>query len=99
GAVIKPEVPSLQVKDIISFGGNYFMNNRGIVFTVSVDGKVIPMDHMRVGILTKKGGNFFIDSSGYCYTVSESGELIMPALPVNMKVGSVLKFGSNYFID
>lgn len=99
GQVVKPDVPSLKVKDIITFGGNYFMTNRGIVFTVSSAGEVVPMDHMRVGIISKKGGNFFADSSGYFYTVSESGELNMPALPVNMRVGTVLKLGSNYFID
>ncbi|MFP5386428.1 MAG: hypothetical protein ACLGHN_10140 [Bacteriovoracia bacterium] len=99
GQVVKADVPSLKTQEIISYGGNYFMTNRGIVFTVSNDGSVIPMDHMRVGIITKKGGNFFTDSSGYFYTVSATGELNMPPLPVNMRVGTVLKLGSNYFID
>jgi ligand-binding sensor domain-containing protein len=99
GAVVKAEQPSLRVKDIISWGGNYVMNNRGIVFTISNTGVVTPRDEVRVGILQKKGGNYFIDSSGYFYTVSESGELLMPALPINMKISAVLKLGSNYFID
>lgn len=99
GEVSRAIVPSLKVKDIISFGGTYFMNNRGIVFTVSAEGIVEPMDHMRVGIITKKGGNYFIDSSGYFYTVAATGELLMPGIPLNMKVSSVLKLGTNYFID
>lgn len=99
GTIVKPEVPSLKVKDIISYGGNYLMNNRGIVFTVATSGIVTPKDEVRVGILSKRGGNYFIDSSNYFYTVSESGELVMPSLPVLMKVSTVLKLGSNYFID
>lgn len=99
GAVVKPDVPSLKVKDIISYGGNYLMNNRGVVFTVATNGTVTPKDTVRVGILSKRGGNFFIDSSNYFYTVSESGELVMPPLPISMRVASVLKLGSNYFID
>lgn len=99
GTVVKPEVPSLKVKDIISFGGNYLMNNRGVVFTISTSGTVTPKDDVRVGILSKRGGNYFIDSSNYFYTVSESGDLVMPPLPISMRVSSVLKLGSNYFID
>lgn len=97
--VVKADVPSLKAKDIVSYGGTYFMNNRGIVFTVASNGSVIPRDDMRVGILQKKGGNYFIDSSGYFYTVSETGDLKMPALPINMRVNTVQRLGSNYFID
>jgi cytochrome oxidase Cu insertion factor (SCO1/SenC/PrrC family) len=99
GLVVKANVPSLKVKDIVSFGGTYFMSNRGILYTVAANGTVTPKDDMRVGILAKRGGNYFTDSSGYFYTVSEAGELKMPALPVNLRVGTVLKLGSNYFID
>lgn len=99
GAAVKAEVPSLKVKDIISFGGTYFMTNRGIVFTVAADGTITPKDDMRVGVLNKKGGNFFTDSSGYFYTVSEKGDLVMPALPITLRVSAILKLGSNYFID
>jgi hypothetical protein len=99
GVVVKAENPSLKVKDIISFGGTYFMNNRGIVFTVAQDGKVSPKDELRVGILTKKGGNYFTDSSGYFFTVTANGDLLMPGLPMSLKISSILKLGSNYFID
>lgn len=97
--VVKADVPSLKVKDIVSYGGTYFMNNRGIVFTVASNGTVTPRDDMRIGILQKKGGNYFIDSSGYFYTVSETGDIKMPALPINMRVSTVQRLGSNYFID
>jgi hypothetical protein len=99
GHAVKTELPSLKTKDIISYGGRYFMNNRGIVFTMASDGKVVARDEMRVGILDKKGGNYFTDSSGYFYTVSESGELLMPALPISLKVGTIKRLGTNYFID
>lgn len=99
GLVEKVIVPGLKVKDIISYGGNYFMTNRGIVFTIAADGSVIPRDDMRVGIITKKGGNFFVDSSGYFFSVAESGELQMPPLPINLRVNTILKMGSNYFLD
>lgn len=99
GAVVKAENPSLRVKDIVSFGGTYFMNNRGIVFTVAQDGRVSAKDELRVGILAKKGGNYFTDSSGYFFTVAANGDLLMPGLPVNLRIGSILKLGSNYFID
>ena len=99
GAVVAPEVPNLKIKDIISFGGNYFMTNRGIVYSVSETGEVMPHEDMRIGILAKKGGNYFVDSSGYLYTVSESGTLKMPNLPLNLRVSSIHKLGSNYFID
>lgn len=99
GLVVKPEVPSLKIKDVVSFGGTYLMNNRGIVFTIAANGTVTPKDEMRVGVLTKKGGNYFTDSSGLFFTVSEAGDLLMPALPVNMRIPTVQRLGSNYFID
>jgi cytochrome oxidase Cu insertion factor (SCO1/SenC/PrrC family) len=99
GKAVKTGLPILKTKDIISYGGRYFMNNRGVVFAMASDGKVVARDEMRVGILTKKGGNYFTDSSGYFYTVSEAGELLMPALPASLKVGTIKRLGSNYFID
>lgn len=99
GLVVKPEVPTLKMEEVVSFGGTYLMNNRGIVFTIAVNGTVTPKDEMRVGILTKKGGNYFTDSSGLFFTVSEAGDLLMPALPINMKIPTVQRLGSNYFID
>jgi len=99
GLVSKVEVPNLDPKDIVTFGGNYFMSNRGIVFTVSTSGQITIKDDMRVGIIAKKGGNYFTDSSGYFFTVSEEGELVMPALPISMHIADINKTGSNYFID
>jgi hypothetical protein len=99
GEVVKAIAPKFKNADIISYGGTYFMTTRGIVYTVSSTGSIIPRDDMRVGILTKKGGNYFTDSSGLFFTVTESGEIMMPALPLNLKVSSILKLGSNYFID
>lgn len=99
GEVVKPEVPNLKVKDIVAFGGTYFMTNRGIVFTVSADGKITSKDQMRVGVLQKRGGNYFIDSAGFFFTVSDNGDLIMPALPVSLRINTIQRLGTNYFID
>lgn len=99
GEVVKADIPNLKVKDIVAFGGTYFMSNRGIVFTISADGKVTSKDMMRVGILQKRGGNYFVDSSGYFFTVSENGDLLMPALPMSLTINTIQRLGTNYFID
>ncbi len=98
GEVIKADTGALKMKDVVSYGGNYFMTNRGVLYTVSAAGVVMPQT-MRVGVIQKRGGNFFVDSASMFYTVSESGELILPALPINMKLSTVSKYGSNYFLD
>lgn len=99
GEVVKTEVPDLNLKDIVAFGGSYFMTNRGIIYTIAQDGQVASKNNMRVGILQKRGGNYFVDSGGFFFTVTETGELLMPGLPANMKVANVQRLGSNYFID
>lgn len=99
GAVTKAEGENLKVKDIVAFGGNYFMTNRGIVYTVSSEGKVIPNYEIRAGIMMKKGGNFFTDSSGLIFTIAQDGTLKMPALPMNLRISTINKMGANYFID
>src|SRR5205085_968571 len=96
--VVKADVPNLKAKDIVTFGGNYFMTNRGVVFTVTNDGRVLIND-MRVGVIAKRGGNYFTDTSNFFYSVSDDGLLQTPGLPLSMKVSSILKLGSNYFID
>lgn len=99
GDVLKVEIPELATQNIVFFGGSYFMTNKGIVFTVSEDGRVLEQKNHRVGLIQKKGGNFFVDSSGYFYTVSEQGELLVPELPYSMKTSTILRLGSHYFID
>lgn len=99
GIVMKADLPTMKVREIVSFGGTYFMNNRGVIFTIASSGKVSSKEEMRVGILQKRGGNFFVDSSGFFFTVSENGDLLMPGLPVTMRVNAVQRLGSNYFID
>jgi hypothetical protein len=99
GLVNKIETPEFDPKDIVSFGGNYFMTNRGIVYTISNTGDVAIKENVRVGVINKKGGNFFTDSSGYFFTVTEKGELSMPSLPLSMHIPDIHKTGSNYFLD
>lgn len=99
GKVIKTEISNFKAKDIVIFGGSYFMTNRGLVYTVTAEGAAVPSYESRVGVIQKRGGNYFIDSSGMFYTINDAGSLIMPALPMNLKLSSITKFGSNYFID
>jgi hypothetical protein len=99
GKVTKIEIPDFKAKDIVIFGGSYFMTNRGLVYTVTSDGTALPSYEARVGVIQKRGGNYFIDSSGMFYTVSETGVLAMPGLPINLKLSAITKFGSNYFVD
>src|SRR5690606_15647509 len=87
------------VGKIVAFGGSYFMNNRGVVTTVSNEGVLTPRPEVRVGLLVKKGGNYFTDSSNLLFTVSEDGQLLNPGLPLNLKVTNITKLGSNYFLD
>ena len=99
GSVQKSKIGPFKKKEIVSFGGNYFMTNRGFLYTVSKNGQVISHEGERVGLLIKKGGNYFVDSSNLFYTVTEEGILKMPDLPASLKISSILKLGTNYFID
>jgi hypothetical protein len=99
GSVQKAQLKPFEKKEIVSYGGNYFMTNRGFLYTVSKDGEVINNERARVGLLTKKGGNYFVDSSNLFYTVTDEGILKMPDLPSSLRISSILKLGTNYFID
>lgn len=99
GEVVPASLEGLDMKSVIAFGGNYFMTNRGVLHTVSSEGTVISHAHKRIGILQKRGGNFFTDSTGMIYTVAQDGRLILPGLPISLKINSINKLGSNYFLD
>lgn len=99
GKIQKYDLGPFKKKEIVSFGGNYFMNQRGFVFTISSQGDITQQENVNVGLIVKKGGNYFIDSSNFFYSVTETGELKLPDLPLNLRVSSILKFGTNYFID
>lgn len=99
GKIQKYDRGPFKKKEIVSFGGNYFMNQRGFVFTISSAGDIFQQENPSVGLIIKKGGNYFIDSSNLFYSVTDSGELKLPDLPFNLKVSSILKLGTNYFID
>ena len=93
------KVDGLKGNDILAYGGNYFMTNRGVLFTISMDGKIFDRHQDRVGIIVKKGGNYFVDSSGALYTIAHDGSLKLPPLPINLKTAAISKIGANYFID
>lgn len=99
GEVVPASLEGLDMKSVIAFGGNYFMTNRGILYTVSSEGIVLSHADKRIGILQKRGGNYFTDSTGMIYTVAQDGRLILPGLPISLKINSINKLGSNYFLD
>lgn len=98
GNFVKSDL-SFKASEIVSFGGNYFMSNRGIIHTVSSDGVITPNPGARVGVLVKKGGNYFVDSAGMIFTVSQNGTLNFPAIPTSLFVNAITKMGTTYFID
>lgn len=89
----------IKLTDIVSLGGSYYMNRRGVVHTINSWGEIISHEGQRVGLIERRGGNFFTDSSGFIYTVSREGELISPAVPLTLSVSNIVKNASNYFID
>lgn len=99
GVLAKAEMTTFKMRDVAAYGGTYFMSNRGVVYTISNDGAVIPWPSLRVGVLQKRGGNFFIDSSGSIFTVAQDGTLVLPGIPMNLKLTNITKLGSTYFLD
>jgi hypothetical protein len=99
GNYFKMAVQGLNAAEISSFGGNYFMTSKGVVYTISKDGFVYPKLEVKTGALKKAGGNFFIDSANVLYTVSEDGFLFVPTIPANLKIESVTKLGANYLVN
>lgn len=100
GEAILAQLPTeLSMKNVIAFGGSYFMTNRGVLYTVSVEGEVVSHADRRMGVLQRQGGNYFTDATGLLYTVGEDGGLRLPGLPVNLRVNTISKLGANYFLD
>lgn len=99
GTYAQTAVENLKPADIITYGGNYFMTNRGVLYTVSVDGQIINKKQDRVGIIVKKGGNYFVDTTGMLYTIAQDGTLKLPALPVSLRIQAISRLGANYFMD
>jgi hypothetical protein len=99
GQHVQAKMDDFKISDVVAFGGTYFMNNRGVVHTITNDGLITPRTDMRVGIMVKKGGNYFTDSNGYLYTVAEDGSIRVPALPASLNLSKITKLGSNYFLD
>lgn len=93
------KMDDFKITDIVAFGGNYFMNNRGVVHTIDTNGVISPKTEMRIGIMMKKGGNYFTDSNGFLYTVAEDGTIHLPAVPATLNLQTITKMGSNYFLD
>lgn len=93
--------PEMKMKliDIVSLGGTYLMDRRGIVHTINSWGEIISHADKRVGIIEVRGGNFFTDSSNFIYSISKEGELITPAVPMNLSASNIVKSSSNYFVD
>lgn len=89
----------LNPSEITTFGGNFFMTKKGIVYTVSRAGFVFDKREIKTGSMKKIGGNYFIDSNNVLYTISQDGFLIVPTLPETLKIEAITKLGANYMID
>jgi hypothetical protein len=92
-------IENFHAKNVVAFGGTYFMTNRGVVHTISQDGQVRSQSHMRVGLIQRRGGNYFTDSMGTLFTVSADGDLTAPAVPVGFMTQNMTKLGSQYFLS
>jgi hypothetical protein len=100
GVQSKANPTPIKLSEIVAYGGTYFMNNRGVVTSISgLTGAAIAHPNIRIGVLGKKGGNYFTDSSNTIFTVAEDGSIKVPVIPVNLKVTAITKLGSNYFLD
>lgn len=99
GVSTKADLATFKMKDVAAYGGTYFMSNRGVVYTISQNGVVTPWPMVRVGVLQKRGGNYFIDSTGSIFTVAQDGTLLLPGIPMNLKLSSMTKLGATYFLD
>ncbi|MFP5386429.1 MAG: hypothetical protein ACLGHN_10145 [Bacteriovoracia bacterium] len=99
GNYFKVDVEGLNPENISYAGGKYFQTQDGVTYTVSKDGFVFAKPEIQVGSVVKAGGNFLIDSTNKIFTISDDGLLILPVLPLNIKVETITKVGSNYMID
>lgn len=100
GVHVKAALPeTLKIKDVVAFGGSYFVTNRGVLHTISLDGTVLAQPQVRVGVLQRRGGNYFTDTNGMFFTVAEDGMLQSPALPISLTISTMTKLGTNYFLD
>ncbi len=99
GEYVRHSEQIMSLSDLVSLGGKYFMNRRGVVHTISAAGEVIVHADKRVGLIDRRGGSFFTDSSGFIYTISSEGELVTPAIPANLSVTNIVRNASHYFID
>lgn len=99
GNYFKLNVEGLNPADITVIGGTFFQTKNGLIYTISNNGFVFSKSDIAVGAIKKSGGNYFIDDTNKLFTVSEDGLLVLPVLPMNIKVSDVKKLGANYMID
>lgn len=99
GNYFKMAVDGLNANDIAIAGGTYFQTSKGVVYTINKDGFVFAKAEVKTAAIKKIGGNFFIDASNTLYTISEEGILVLPSLPLTLKVATVTSLGQNYFVD
>jgi hypothetical protein len=88
----------IDIAKIKTIGGNYFITNDGVVYTVSSTGIVSSKESMGLVLKTTKvGGNFFVDSENVLRVVMSNGYLLIPYIPSAM--GKVKSVGYNYFTN
>jgi hypothetical protein len=99
GNFFKMTIPGLNPFDIQTFGGNWFITTKGVLYSVSKDGMGFSKDDLKVGKIVKRGGNYLIDETNRIYTISDNGLVSLPDLPKNLNTALINKMGSNYLID
>lgn len=97
GKVIEVNVPGLNLESVLYAGGQYFITDRGTIYTITNDGQVFlrkDVGSIR-GHEMRMGGNYFFTDSSL-YTISQAG--ILSAVGMTNDFGRVRAFGTNFFV-
>lgn len=99
GVAVHTEIPGLHESQVMIFGGNYFVTTSGMLYTISADGVVSAKPDARPGLIEKVGGNFFLTSENNLFTIAANGDLVLPGFSTTLRLKTITKLGSNFFID
>lgn len=98
GNYLNIALPELNPANIAVVGGQFFITNAAVTYTISKDGFVYRKD-LKVNGVKKAGGNFVIDNTNKLFTISDAGVLANPVMPVTLNLNNVVKTGANYLLD
>lgn len=87
---------TLDLSSIEQFGGNYFIDNNGVLYTIDQNGLIYQKKNL--GFFQQKyqlGGSYFIDQSENIFVVLSNGYLLKTKAPISFQVS---RLAENYFI-